>query len=314
MPDNLPDLLPYDDYVQSANTLFHFMNKIEYLQSILLKRAIIPRYCIENIEYLNIHIGESIYKEIAILQKCFCDIPFHKLTDNFALNGMGKVYESLTQDERLTLINNNTHPDYYGKFAIAFSKSWGENNFLQPVHYLNDKSFYTTEFIKLLKHTLEINDIIDEYSSDIINRLSLIKPLRGIMKRSFRRNNSEVVNIEFNKNFHDEKEWRYIPSSATLSEVDLQCIIANPNMLKIRDGIREINDILTTSKYRSLWLNYKYDDIRYIIVPDLQSRIDIISTIMKISDDQFNNQSQVLTQKYIMISKILVLDEIRKDW
>ena len=47
--------LPYDDYAQSANTLFHFMTKPEYLDSVLRRRAIIPRYCVETIDYLNIH-------------------------------------------------------------------------------------------------------------------------------------------------------------------------------------------------------------------------------------------------------------------
>ena len=46
--------LPYDDYAQSANTLFHFMTKPEYLDSVLRRRAIIPRYCVETIDYLNI--------------------------------------------------------------------------------------------------------------------------------------------------------------------------------------------------------------------------------------------------------------------
>lgn len=139
-------LLSYDDYAQSANTLFHFMGKSEYLKSILTNRAIIPRYCMENIEYLDIRRGEVCFKEVAILQKCFCDIPFHKLTDNFELNGVGEVYKSLGEDEKLALKKSNTHPDYYGKFAIAFSKSWGEKNKLQPVHYLNENSLYTLEF------------------------------------------------------------------------------------------------------------------------------------------------------------------------
>lgn len=88
--------LPYDDYAQSANTLFHFMTKQEYLDSILRRRAIIPRYCIETIDYLNIHNDTRVFNEAAILQKCFCDIPFHKLADSFAVNGVGDVYESLS--------------------------------------------------------------------------------------------------------------------------------------------------------------------------------------------------------------------------
>lgn len=314
MSENSLVVLPYDDYAQSANTLFHFMSKIEYLKSLLINRAIVPRYCIENIEYLNIHVEDISFKEVAILQKCFCDIPFHKLTNNFELTGVGEVYKSLTDDEKLILTKNNTHPDYYGKFAIAFSKSWGENKNLQPVHYLNEKSLYTVELTKLLESTLNADNISEEYASDILNRLSFIKPLRGMMKRTIKRNNSENVSIEFYKNFHDEKEWRYVPNSAILSEAKIEPIIANPNILSLHAGIIDINNNLATDKYRPLWLEYNYDDIRYIIVPDLHSRIDVINAIMAIPDEQFDNQSQALMHKYILISKILVLEEIRKDW
>lgn len=128
MPANSPIYLPYDDYAQSANTLFHFMKKQEYLNSILLRRAIIPRYCIETIDYLNIRNGTRLFNEVAILQKCFCDIPFHKLADSFAVNGVGDVYESLSKDEQADLEKNNTHFAYYGEYAVAFSKSWGEKS------------------------------------------------------------------------------------------------------------------------------------------------------------------------------------------
>lgn len=47
--------LKHDDYAQSANTIFNFMKKSSYLKEILQKKAIIPRYCKENFEYLNIH-------------------------------------------------------------------------------------------------------------------------------------------------------------------------------------------------------------------------------------------------------------------
>lgn len=176
--------LPYDDYAQSANTLFHFMAKPEYLESILRRKAIIPRYCVETIDYLNIHNGTHSFNEAAILQKCFCDIPFHKLADSFAVNGVGDVYESLSMDERVALEKNNTHFAYYGEYAVAFSKSWGEGKHLQPVHYLNKDSQYAKDFFALFERIFQENDIPEEYSKDVINRLAYIKPLRGIMKRS----------------------------------------------------------------------------------------------------------------------------------
>lgn len=69
--------LTYDDYAQSANTLVHFMKKFKYLEEILEKKALIPRYCIEDLQYLNI--GGGSFTEAFVLQKCFCDIPFHML-------------------------------------------------------------------------------------------------------------------------------------------------------------------------------------------------------------------------------------------
>ena len=149
LTNNQISYLPYDDYAQSANTLFHFMKKQEYLNSILRRRAIIPRYCVETIDYLSIKNGTRLFNEVAILQKCFCDIPFHKLADSFAVNGVGDVYESLSKDERADLEKNNTHFAYYGEYAVAFSKSWGEKKHLQPVHYLNKDSQYAKDFSAL---------------------------------------------------------------------------------------------------------------------------------------------------------------------
>lgn len=92
MSENPLIALPYDDYAQSANTLFHFMSKGEYLHSLLTNKAIVPRYCMEDIKYLNICNDEISFKEVAILQKCFCDIPFHKLKISFELKGLGDDY------------------------------------------------------------------------------------------------------------------------------------------------------------------------------------------------------------------------------
>lgn len=75
-----------DDYVQSANTLFHFMQRHEYLSALLKRRALVPRYCQENIAYLSLEIGGHPFGEIYVLQKCFCDIPFHKLTEAFEID------------------------------------------------------------------------------------------------------------------------------------------------------------------------------------------------------------------------------------
>ena len=302
---------PCDDYTQSANTLFHFMKKQEYLNSILYRRAIIPRYCIETINYLNIKNGNRLFNEVAILQKCFCDIPFHKLADSFAVNGTGDVYKSLSEEERANLEKSNTHFSYYGEYAISFSKSWGEKNHLQPVHYLNENSQYAKGFSALFSRVFQDDNIPEEYSQDIINRLAYIKPLRGIMKRSITRRDSSSATIEIYKNFHDEREWRYVPDAEALTTLKIESIIANPHIIPLAN---EISNGLEQDKYKRLWLDFSYDEIRYIIVPNTLARTEIIKTITGLPDSCFENQDDILMQKSILISKILVLEEIRRDW
>lgn len=227
------------DYSQSANSLFHFMKEPEYLQEILRRKAIIPRYCEEEIGYLGISNGGDFYSRILVLQKCFCDIPLHKITQSFYLEGCGENFEKLTEAEKKRAVEHNTHPDFYGKYAIGFSKYWGEKHNLQPLHYINIDSNYVHETADWIKHIMEAEDIEDIYADDILNRLTVMKPLRGIMKRQFVRDvvdkkvavitkddtqgmdesigrmdnqKPETIEIEFNKNFYDEQEWRYVPA------------------------------------------------------------------------------------------------------
>ena len=303
--------LPYDDYAQSANTLFHFVTKPEYLKSILKRGAIVPRYCIENIDYLNISNGNQAFQEVAILQKCFCDIPFHKLADTFSIVGVGKAYDSLSLLEKSELQKDNTHFAYYGEYAIAFSKRWGEKKRLQPVHYLNVDSHYSSDFSSLFEVILSSNEIPDKYAQDILNRLAYIKPLRGIMKRRVMRKDGPCITVEIYKNFHDEREWRYVPSGDILSPLKIESIIANPNIIYLYN---EINKGLENEKYKNIWLTFSYDDIRYIIVPNTSARTEIIQAIQSLKEECFEHKEDIQMQKNILISKILVLDEIRKDW
>lgn len=303
--------LAYDDYAQSANTLFNFMKEEKYLKGILQQKAIKPRYCVETVDYLNIHKGDIQFNEVAVLQKCFCDIPFHKLADTFPLNGTGENFEKLGAEEKAELERNNTHFDYYGKYAIAFSKTWCEQHNFQPIHYLNKDSHYTEDFRNLFQHILTDTDVLDQYVQDVINRLSYIKPLRGIMKRKVRLKGVEDIEVELYKNFHDEREWRYVPKSSSLEALSMGAVIANPKMVALH---REISQQLEDEKYNELWLKFSYDDIRYIIVPDAHSRINIIKEIMDLAMEKFDDGNNIELQKQILISKILVLDEIRRDW
>jgi len=299
----------YDDYAQSANALFHFVDKKDYLESILRSRVIVPRYCIEDVSYLNLKVQETAFSEVAVLQKCFCDIPFHKLLDRSILTfDTGKA--KLDKEEISELEQKKAHPDLYGKFAIALSKRWGENNRLQPVQYVNENSDIAKCFKKIFLKFYEAEDLSDDYADDVFTRLSYMKPLRGSMKRTCKLTSGKTVSVKFQKNFHDEKEWRYVPNPEDLHSSELYGLIANPHM---REIIPMLNESLKNERYSKLWLKYTYDDVRYILVPDAQSRIDVIKIIQEIPDSYFDNIKQVQQDRCVLMSKVLVLDEIGKD-
>lgn len=313
-----------EDYTQSANSLFHFMRKQCYLESALKRKSLFPRYCKENIQYLELTLGEHTFNEIAVLQKCFCDIPLHLLVKNFSPSDVFDEQQDFTDEEKREYIRGNNHTGFYGEFALAFSKQWCESNNLQPINYLNSNSSYTKNFRKLLNKLLNNNEIAEYYVDDILQRLSLIKPLRGEMPRVLECTNKEIKRL---KNYHDEQEWRYIPDTETVNQFnkdnshDIKTIIANPKILgrSTYPGEREIDTLSNTlqnDEYSKLWLKFSYSDIRYIIVPDDQSRLDIIKSIMSLPTNSFESEddNKVLNDKYILLSKILVLSEIRKDW
>lgn len=83
--------LSYTPPIQSADTLFHFVDKLEYLLPVVEHFAIIPRYCTENIDYLQIEMNKIAYPML-----CFCDINLHKMQE---------------------------HISFYGGYGIAFSKN-----------------------------------------------------------------------------------------------------------------------------------------------------------------------------------------------
>lgn len=302
-----PPSLSKEDYYQSANSLFHFMKEEEYLYTALSNKALIPRYCLEDINFLKLNIDGNNFNEIAVLQKCFCDIPLHNITSRLPKNS--EKEESW----------DNDHTRVYGEFAIAFSKHWGELNGLQPIQYINDKSLYLDYMRKYIIDSIKSSELSFNKSDAILSFLSFIKPLRGFMSRTI-----EDKLVKKLKNFYDEQEWRYVPSFATIrtynrtEKYKINPIIANPKIMDIKylnQKFVEIQtNIISDKLYRDLWLKFDYNDIRYLIVPNAQSRIDCISFILNLPSIHFNNENDIKIQKSILVSKILVLDEIRKDW
>ncbi|MCU5537234.1 abortive infection system antitoxin AbiGi family protein [Bacillus cereus] len=253
---------------QSANTLFNFTKKFEWLTGILERKAFSPRYNDENIEVYGL--GDE--KTICFPMTCFCDIHLKRL---------------------------NPHMEKYGKFGIGLEKDWGIQSGVQPIQYININSplhkGFAEIFTKSLRNTSEDDDILIEHQNFLLTNLLYLKPLEGLMRLS---NEDEDLSKH---NFHDEREWRYIPDLSM--QEDLTLLIPADHMspqarLSYSDAIEENPEF---------WLDFEYRDIKHLIVKDEQYRELLIHFIIdKLDIDSF--------EKMLLVSKIIVWENIVKDW
>ena len=271
----------------TANALFNFMREYSYLEKAILNMAICPRYYPEDISYLNLKYNSKDLTEWYIPMTCFCDIPLHQISYHAEGNSI--------------LLNDKG----YGKFSIAFHKEFGIRKGIQPIHYLNTSSVQVEELTAALNILINKDSDYSENSDILMNfifeYIRMIKPYTGKMKRRDRDNNV----IEIKKNFQDEHEWRYIPQ---LNPREL------PLMLIEEEEIRaeEINKIYTDSilQTRDGVLKFDVEDIRYIFVDTVQNRNRLIQFIHgKRKGRRLSSQ-----EKDILISKIMVYDELKEDW
>lgn len=141
----------YTPPVQSADTLFHFVDKLEYLLSIIDHFAIVPRYCTEDIDYLRISMNKIAYPML-----CFCDINLHKMQE---------------------------HISFYGGYGIAFSKKWGIDKGIQPVQYMNPKSILKDDFKKAFEDSLH-DETEDSAQNFLLSQMYYLKAIDGTMERN----------------------------------------------------------------------------------------------------------------------------------
>lgn len=159
----------------SANTLFHFTPKVEYLQSILVN-GLYPRLSRETIHGSDASGWPA--AEICIPMVCFCDIP-------------------------LSQIRN--HIEAYGGYAVGLTKAWGLANSVAPVLYYYANS---PTFDAMLRATDAVNSIpMGTRTSDgkdpqreLVSLSMYFKPYEGHFEKT-----------GLDTRFYDEREWRFIP-------------------------------------------------------------------------------------------------------
>lgn len=241
----------------SSNVLCNYMKKQEYLNIILKNQAIIPRYVMESIAYLNL--GDL--KTICFPMTCFCDILFSRV---------------------------GTHMSRYGEYGIGLDKVAVLKKYrIQPIHYINENSPLADDFSEAFTAFYNSNIRVDKTAEVLLDYLLstivYMKPLWGQEK-------NKEGNLE-KYVYQDECEWRYIPSDNFPDEL-------KPIILPQRKTTNNACDVFSKAlaRHEECWLKFRWEDVRYLIVPDEKAVKETITTIKKLLlEDE---------EKYFLISKI----------
>ena len=255
----------------SANTLFHFTNSSDNLESIL-KNEFHPRYCLENWDVIFPEVKEL--QEIAIPMVSFCDIP-------------------------LSQIKN--HVKYYGKYAIGLTKEWGIKNNICPVLYTYKQSELSAHLKRILAGTLSSgieafkNNNFKNIFYEWFKLIKYLKPYEGVLWRDGNYHNGKIK-------FYDEREWRFCPNIPTSDKSQLDkptSFLAKETFLK-PDSAKNANIILEQYK-----LSFDPKDIKYIIVDRENEILGMVNKIIQIKQNKYTHADlQILTTRIISMEHI----------
>lgn len=184
------------------------------------------------------------------------------------------------------------HKKEYGTYCIGLTKEWGIRHGLQPIIYYNqDSSFITVlkkSYESAMKYTFD-DDILADVSEMTNYAFKYIKPVIG------RDPKTEKI-----KDFTDEKEWRFVPE---INDLDFGEIIVEDTVIKNQTLIESYNKVIKKEGY---YLQYEYDDIKYLFVNTESQRKSLINKIRKLDCTQ--------DEKDRLITKICIWKEMEGDF
>ncbi|MED4046168.1 abortive infection system antitoxin AbiGi family protein [Priestia aryabhattai] len=209
--------------------------------------------------------------KIAFPMSCFCDIHLNKLID---------------------------HMGNYGDFAIGMNKDWGITQGIQPIHYINEYSALRKDFSSIFNHAKNATDDqrndFSTYNNYLLMDLLFMKPLEGEMMTD---KGYET------RNFHDEREWRFVPN---INEVDTELPLVIEQQQMNEKSYGAYSDGIQTRP--DLWLKFELSAIKYIIVTDKSSKMELINFLR--DNDVAENEEEF----FDLVSKIMVFNDLKEDW
>ncbi len=275
----------------SANTFFHYSDQLKHITEALERKKLYPRYSLESFDFLE-NIPKGLEK-LLIPMICFCDI---KLRDS------------------------NEHLEFYGKFGLGFQRSWGYQNGIESINYIDKDSKRAEVIVDKINKTFNENLAeINPFNQLEFLDLMFLKPFYGKTQKRNRSLNSENT-VSSNqgsetktiiKYFADENESRYIPN---LSNSEFQQLIGNSSIQqwyfhgveKLNNATEILNDKLKQSEVGAL--NFEYSDLKYIIVQNIEDKEKLLDFII-------NNLNELnIREKLDLAQKIQIWNESQEDY
>lgn len=257
--------------VISANSLFHFTPKLDYLFSIL-DNGIHPRFCLEDVSPFT---PETMaIKEVAQPMACFCDIP------------LSSIHE---------------HIGKYGQFGIGFTKEWGMKNGISPVMYVYPHAV-SSDLVRLIFFKAFLTQMKDDIYDEVIGPIHALKNYFKVSKGKMFKE-GKFTGQEYN--FYDEREWRFVPVGQ-LTELGNREKSARVFLTKeefLNADMKEYHNMLMAD---NCTLKFSPDDIRYIFVETENDVIKIIDYLEKEYIKKYpKSDVRLLFNKIISLEKML---------
>ncbi len=258
----------------SANTLFHFTDTMEDLESTLFN-DFAPRYCLEDQSYL---LPENMPPYAAIPMVCFCDVPLSQV---------------------------HYHTETYGYYCLGLSKEWGQQNGINPIMYAVPNSYSTLLLKKSFSDLYPLNPKLMLYKSDeadlatrntatmLYSFFTFLKPYEGEVWK-------DGLLVQSGVSFYNEREWRYVPPLDRLNDKGLIPIMSR-EQYQDRSIRQQYNDVLQ----ESFKLAFDARDIKYIIVKDESEVLSMAQKINKFASRYSSEEKNLLTTRIISMQQIL---------
>jgi len=258
----------YISQTLSANTLFHFTNKIDDILNIL-HVDFYPHYCLEN--YYFYHSRRLL--EWALPMVSFCDIP-------------------------LSQIKN--HIQYYGRYGIGLNKQWGITQGIGPVLYAHKNSL-TVKYIDDIYDTVvrggfyKMTKVETDVFQSYYHLLCYIKPYEGKLWRRGRYLDRPV-------RFYDEREWRYVPPiNLKVGSADKDIL---PSLIKSH-FLDDVRREAANNKMKRYRLAFEPKDIKYLIVVKEKEILPFKHQVEEIKRVFSDDDKEILVTRIISMEQIL---------